>query len=98
MPTPGSKATVERAGEALRFAGALTRADVASLWRHALPHIAGVRVFDLAQVPQVDSAGVALLAELAARCGSPVEVVGAPQEYEALRAAYRLTPSLDFAR
>ena len=98
MPRLSSNATVERAGEALRFVGTLTRAGVASLWRQALPQVSGVRVFDLAQVPQVDSAGVALLAELAARCGASIEVSGAPQEYEALRAAYRLSPGLDFAR
>ena len=98
MPTPGNKATGERAGEALRFAGVLTRAGAAALWRQALPLVTGARVFDLAQVPQVDSAGVALLAELAARSGASIEVVGAPQEYEALRAAYRLSPTLEFAR
>jgi phospholipid transport system transporter-binding protein len=99
MPRPSNKpASVERAGETLRFAGALTRAGVAALWRETLPQVAGARTFDLAQVPRVDSAGIALLAELAARCGAPVEVTGAPQEYEALRTAYRLTPTLDFAR
>lgn len=97
MPAPSNNpASVDRAGETLRFAGALTCPGVASLWRQALPQVAGVRRFDLAQVLQVDSAGVALLAELAARCGCHIEVVGAPQGYEALRAAYRLTPVLDF--
>lgn len=99
MPAPSSNpASVERTDETLRFAGALTRAGVARLWQQGLALVEGVRRFDLAQVSQVDSAGVALLAELAARCGTPVEVVGAPQDYEALRDAYRLTPALDFAR
>jgi phospholipid transport system transporter-binding protein len=99
MPAPSSNApSVERTGDALRFAGALTRAGVAPLWRHALPLAVGVRRFDLAQVSQIDSAGVALLAELAARCGASVDVIGALQDYGALRDAYRLTPALDFAR
>ena len=90
-------ATVGRAGATLRFAGALLRDDVAGLWRRALPLAAGARCFDLAAVERVDSAGVALLAELAARSGTDVVIDGTPPGLAELRAAYRLTPALAFA-
>ncbi|HVR82544.1 MAG TPA: anti-sigma B factor antagonist, partial [Luteimonas sp.] len=47
-------------------------------------------------VSRVDSAGVALLAELADRCGG-VKIDGLPSGLAELRAAYRLTPALAFA-
>ena len=96
MPAPASNVAVTRDGEALRFAGPLLRAQVGDAWRQALPLLAGVRRFDLAAVEGVDSAGVALLAELAARAGG-VAIVGSPPGYDALRTAYRLSPALDFA-
>ena len=96
MPAPASDAAVTRGGEALRFAGPLLRAQVSGAWRQALPLLAGVRRFDLAAVAGVDSAGVALLAELAARAGE-VTITGSPPGYDALRTAYRLSPGLDFA-
>lgn len=94
---PSAEAHVAREGEALRFAGALVRAQVDPLWRQALPLVAGARRFDLTGVSRVDSAGVALLAELARRAGGGVAVLGEPEGYDALRAAYRLSPGLDFA-
>ena len=93
-PTIGG-ASVERAGDALRFAGALLRADVAALCRQATTRLKGVRRFDLTAVSRVDSAGVALLAELAGRCGGVV-IDGAPAGLAELRGAYRLTPALAF--
>jgi phospholipid transport system transporter-binding protein len=48
-------------------------------------------------VTRVDSAGVALLAELAARAGTAVAIDGMPPGLAELRAAYRLTPALAFA-
>ena len=90
-------AGVERTGETLRFTGALLRGEAAGLWRHALPLLAGARRFDLAAVTRVDSAGVALLAELAARAGAGVAIDGTPAGLAELRAAYRLPPDLGFA-
>lgn len=90
-------ATIERAGAMLRFAGALQRGDVAALWRHALPQTAGVNRFDLAAVTRVDSAGVALLAELSTHAGAAVAIDGTPPGLAELRAAYRLTAGLAFA-
>ena len=89
-------ASVERAGDALRFAGALLRADVAALWKQATTQLEGVRRFDLNAVTRVDSAGVALLAALADRCGG-ILIDGLPTGLAELRAAYRLTPTLGFA-
>lgn len=90
-------ARVERTGETLRFTGALLRDDVATLWRRALPQAAGANRFDLSAVTRVDSAGVALLAELATRSGAAVAIDGMPPGLAELRAAYRLTPGLAFA-
>jgi phospholipid transport system transporter-binding protein len=94
MPT--NSASVRRDGDALAFAGALLRDDVASAWRQAAGSLDGVRRFELGAVGRIDSAGLALLAELAARCGGVV-VDGVPTGLAELRAAYRLTPQLDFA-
>lgn len=90
---PGADASVTRAGAALRFAGALLRADIARLWAAATPQLDGVRRFDLGAVSRVDSAGVALLAELSERCGG-VQIDGLPTGLAELRGAYRLTPAL----
>lgn len=97
MPSADAPASVSRDGEALRFAGALLRAQVPALWRQALPLAAGARRFDLSGAGRVDSAGVALLAELAARAGGAVAIEGDPAGLAELRAAYRLQADLDFA-
>ena len=107
MPASDAATSVTRDGEALRFAGALVRDQVPALWRQASPLVAGARRFDLAGASRVDSAGVALLAELAAlaaRGGADrgglhagVVIEGHPPGLAELRAAYRLKPDLDFA-
>lgn len=90
-------ATVAREGDTLRFSGALLRDAVAGLWKPAASGVEGVRRIDLVAVTRVDSAGVALLAELAARAGTDPMVDGAPEGLPELRAAYRLAPSLAFS-
>jgi len=110
MPASDAGASVTRDGEALRFAGALVRDQVPALWRQALPLVGGARRFDLAGASRVDSAGVALLAELATLAGrgggggagdgvahAGVLIEGHPPGLAELRAAYRLKPDLDFA-
>ena len=102
MPAAEAAAGVTRDGEALRFAGALSREQVPALWRQALPLLVGARRFDLAGASRVDSAGVALLAELAARAGAGaatagITIDGDPPGLAELRAAYRLQAGLDFA-
>lgn len=94
MPTGAS---VRREGEALVFNGALQRAVVASLWPQAQASLAGVSRIDLRAVSQVDSAGLALLAELAARAGGGIAIDGAPAGLHALCEAYRLDPGLGYA-
>jgi len=90
-------ATVRRDGATLAFAGALDRAAVPALWPRALALAPGAERFDLAAVASVDSAGLALLVELAQRVGG-VSVAGDPPGLDGLRRAYRLSPSLSFAR
>ena len=90
-------ASVRREGEALVFNGALQRAVVATLWPQALASLAGANRFDLRAVSQVDSAGLALLAELVARAGASVAIDGTPAGLHALCEAYRLDPGLGYA-
>ncbi|WP_314403440.1 STAS domain-containing protein [Stenotrophomonas rhizophila] len=91
-------ASVRRNGTALVFSGVLDRAAAAALWP-SLSSPEGVRQLDLTAVTRVDSAGLALLAELAARvraAGGSAEIIGSPTGYNELSAAYRLAPTLDF--
>ena len=90
----GSAARVRREGEALAFTGPLECAAVAGLWTAALPLLEGAKVIDLGAVPHVDSAGLALLAELQARAGHRLVVRGEPDGLPGLRAAYRLDDAL----
>ena len=97
MPAPtDANAGVTRAGEALRFAGVLSRAQVPALWKQ-LPALDGLRVLDLDAVTSVDSAGLALLAELAAKLDGGVILTGNPAGLAELRTAYRLDDRLGFA-
>ena len=89
--------TLQRDGDTLRVGGALTSAAVAAAWPRALGVLEGVHRFDLGGVSRVDSAGVALLAELASRAPAGIAVDGNPPGLAELRAAYRLQANLDFA-
>lgn len=98
MPAAGD-ARVRREGDALVFAGALDRAAAAALWPQAAAQLAGARRIVLTDVTAVDSAGLALLAEVAARLrvdGIEPVLEGQPAGLADLQAAYRLTPRLDF--
>jgi phospholipid transport system transporter-binding protein len=90
-------ATCTRQDDTLTFAGTLDRGAVAGLWAQLQKSVAGVRSFDLSAVDGVDSAGLALLAELAALAGGTVSVQGHPAGLDELRAAYRLQDDLSFA-
>ncbi|MFV7514398.1 STAS domain-containing protein [Stenotrophomonas geniculata] len=86
-------------GDTLRLRGVLDRAAVISLWPQLQALPATLSRLELGEVDRVDSAGLALLAELAARArrsGHPLVVSGAPAGYNELSAAYRLSPDLDF--
>ncbi|MCF7751625.1 STAS domain-containing protein [Bacillus subtilis subsp. subtilis] len=91
-------ASVQRNGTALVFSGVLDRAAATALWP-SLSVLEGVGQLDLTAVTRVDSAGLALLAELAARLrsgGSAPDILGSPAGFNELSAAYRLAPTLDF--
>ena len=94
-----TEASVRRDGDALFFAGPIDRDAAATLWAPAREALAGVQRIVLTNVTTVDSAGLALLAELAARlraAGTAPRIEGEPPGLSELRAAYRLTPGLDF--
>lgn len=89
--------TLRRDADLLRVSGdVVVNAITAGAWTDALAALGDARRFDLTGVGRVDSAGVALLAELAERAGGVV-IEGEPSGLAALRAAYRLTPTLDYA-
>lgn len=95
MSTPAGQATgVRRDGATLVFAGPLDRAAAPAMWAAALPLLDGAEAMDVGAVPTVDSAGLALLAELQARAGGRLQVRGEPGGLSGLRAAYRLGTSL----
>ena len=87
-------AEATRAGEALRFAGALSRDSVPALWK-ALPALDGVRSLDLRAVTALDSAGLAQLSLVVERAGAPT-IEGDPPGLAELRSAYRLDARLGF--
>ena len=92
-------AMVRRDGDALVFSGAIDRGAAAGLWAPASKSLTGAQRIVLTNVTTVDSAGLALLAELAARlraAGTTPRIEGEPAGLSELRAAYRLTPGLDF--
>jgi len=88
--------SVARDGDALVFRGALDRAAVPAAWDRARSLLDGAHRLDLTALDAVDSAGLAMLAELADRL-SGVVIDGEPAGFAELRAAYRLGPSLGFA-
>ncbi|MCC4587824.1 STAS domain-containing protein [Xanthomonas sp. NCPPB 1067] len=93
-----SNGAIQRSGDALVLTGVLDRAAVTAVWPQALAQLDGIRTLDLSGVQRLDSAGVAMLAELAARARGTdaVAVVGGTSALDDLRAAYRLSPTLDF--
>ena len=92
--TAQAPATVRRDGDALVFAGAVSAASVPALWTEARRLRAGAARLDLHAVTALDSAGLALLAELAA--DGPLDVHGTPPGLTELCGAYRLTPTLGY--
>ncbi|MGQ4660814.1 STAS domain-containing protein [Lysobacter sp. F6437] len=88
-------ASVVREGDALVFRGAIDRAAAPALWKQAQPLLAGSRRLVLGEAGAIDSAGLALLAELAGRVPG-IAVEGEPPGLSELRAAYRLGPDLGF--
>ena len=90
-------ASFARHDDALVFSGALDRAAAVALWPRLRREPTGVQRLDLTAVTLVDSAGLAMLAELAHGQPAGATIVGSPPGLEALRAAYRLQDNLSFA-
>lgn len=90
-------ARVARDGERLVFSGTLDRAGCAALWKQLQALPGRVVQLDLLAVTDVDSAGLALLAEIAGR-NPGMEVIGAPAGLDELCTAYRLDPALGYAQ
>lgn len=85
-------ASAERRGDTLALTGMLVRDAVVGLWPRLGSAVDGATRIDLHAVEAVDSAGVALVAELAERLGATA-IDGAPPGWNELCDAYRL----DFA-
>ena len=94
----GAAARITRDGYVLRVSGTLVRAHVGALWAQRPTDAAGVRRVDLTGVERIDSAGLALVSLLASAAAPGLVIEGQPAGYRELQAAYRLGPSLDFAR
>lgn len=90
----GAAASVRRDGDALAFAGDIVAASVPALWSQAQAGRAGAARLDLGKVTALDSAGLALLAELASDGAMAVD--GTPPGLSELCRAYRLTPTFAF--
>ncbi|MGN6151945.1 MAG: STAS domain-containing protein [Lysobacteraceae bacterium] len=82
----------------LRFAGPLRRDAVAALRARLPAALADVRRIDLTAADSIDSAGLALVSLVAARCAAGVAIDGRPAGFDELRAAYRLGDDLGFVR
>jgi len=85
-------------GDTLCLHGTLDRAAVVALWPQLTPLPVALRHVNVQAVTGIDSAGLALLAELAAqlRKRGTVTIIGMPPGLAELSAAYRLTPTLEF--
>lgn len=93
-----STATVSQDGERLIFSGALLRGTVASLWG-VLSSIKNIRVMDLSTISQIDSAGLAMLAQWKAQqSNTEMQIVGQPSGLAELQQAYRMDALLLFAQ
>lgn len=91
---------LRRDGTVLHLSGTLDRAAASSAWPSLLPLLEGAQVLDLSAVSRLDSAGLALLAEAAARLsaqGAGPRIVGTAHGLAELCAAYRLDAGLGYA-
>lgn len=89
-------ASVRRDGDALAFAGDVVAASVPALWSQAQAGRAGAARLDLSAITTLDSAGLALLAELAGDGDGALAVDGTAPGLSELCRAYRLTPTLAY--
>ena len=95
-------ATQRMQGDTLHLGGRLQRDAVPALWAALMADAnahANLVQIDLVQVDALDTAGLALLVEIAARTrrarGAAPNILHPPAGYDALCAAYRIRPQLD---
>lgn len=81
----------------LTISGALSRSSSVTL-DTLLRGVTGARIVDLSAVPSVDSAGLATLAQWMSSLPSRPSIVGIPDGLAELKAAYRLSDTLELAR
>lgn len=96
----GPALSLRRDGPVLHLSGILDRDAASSAWPALLPLLDGARSLELSGVQRLDSAGLALLAEAAARLsagGVAAPLIGTPAGLAELRAAYRLDDTLAYA-
>lgn len=95
---PAQAPAVVRDGPALVLSGMIKRDVCAALWTQLAGQLNGVESVDLSAVTGVDSAGLALLAEVADRISPRPRLVQPRQAagLTELRAAYRLDDALAF--
>jgi len=93
-----STARIQIQGDTLHIHGTLDRAAVVALWPQLYPPPHLVRYLNVQAITSIDSAGLALLAELMTqlREKGTANIIGKPPGLEELSAAYRLTPTLEF--
>lgn len=96
--TAAAAPSIALADGTLRFAGSLRRDAVAGLRARLPASLADVRRIDLTAADSIDSAGLALVSLVAARCAADVAIDGRPAGFDELRAAYRLGDNLGFVR
>lgn len=84
-----SETNTTAAAAAIALPARALRDDVATLWRELAPRARSARRIDLGAVREIDSAGVALVLELAALAGAAI--ANAPPRFAALVAAHRVT-------
>ena len=87
-------AAVRLDGDVLRFSGSVDRAAAPALWRVLAGFRDRAKTANLLDVARVDSAGLALLSELAS---GGVVIEGSPPGLAELRDAYRLDGALGFS-
>lgn len=93
IPKPMT-AAIERNGDTLLLAGAITGVTVAGLHAELLD-LSGVTTISLEGVSEVDTVGVALISQLVARTttnGTRPRVIGMPKGLSELCQAYRIAP------
>lgn len=83
----------------LIFKNALMLSNLAEVWAElALINMLDVVTLDMAEVSQIDSAGIALLLDLQQRCSARFVLANPPASLKTLLSLYNLTEILPIAK